>query len=398
MSSEETMPFPAETLPTEVLPAAPLPPERRRGVRRAARGLVASVMGALLTPLLVVALLAAPLSMAPARVVAGWGARQLSWADGTPRDSPPAGGRLLGLVVIKSLLGLLSACILAVIVLGLVVAAQMSVAAATGGAVPIFDAEPDAVTWPIVAAYALPGAFVLFLAASGLAGIAWLDRQAWTSLARPGVQELTREVSRLHGTLDDVVAAVDAERRRIERDIHDGVQQRVVALSILLARAERADDDPAQRRELQRRARAETQHVLDDLRAVAWRTYPAMLVRDGLPAALEALRDRTETPVRLHLDVPPLADRAAEAAAYFVISEAVTNVIKHAHASRIDIDVAQRGPHLTVSVRDDGGGGADPTGPGLSGIASRAAARGGHLHVQSPPGGPTTIAAVIPCG
>lgn len=138
--------------------------------------------------------------------------------------------------------------------------------------------------------------------------------------------------------------------------------------------------------------------MLDDLRDVAWRTYPAMLVRDGLPATLEALRDRTETPVRLHLDVPNRTDRSAEAAAYFVISEAVTNVIKHAAASRIDIEVAQRGPHLVLSVQDDGKGGAEPTGPGLSGIASRAAARGGHLHVHSPPGEPTTIEAVIPCG
>jgi len=370
---------------------------RRSGVQRTARGFVASVVGTLLVPALVIAILTVPLSMTPARAVAGWGARRLAWVEGTSRDARPVGGRLIALLVIESLLGLLSACILALIVMGLVVAGQMVVGAAAGTAVPIFDAEPGAVTWPIVAAYALPGAFLLFLAASGLAGIAWIDRQAWTSLARPGIGELTREVSRLHGTLDDVVAAVDAERRRIERDIHDGVQQRVVALSIILARAERAGDAD-ERRELSQRARNETQHVLDDLRAVAWRTYPAMLARDGLPAALEALRDRTETPIRLRLDVPHLNDRAVEAAAYFVISEAVTNVIKHADASRIDIDVTQRGQHLVLSVRDDGRGGAEPTGPGLSGIASRAAARGGHLHVQSPPGGPTTIEAVIPCG
>lgn len=370
---------------------------RRGGARHAARGFASSVLGALLVPALVFALLAAPLSMMPARVVAGWVARRLSWVYGAAHDAQPVGGRLLGLLVIESLLGLLSAGVLALIVMGLIVAGQMFVGAATRGPVPIFDAEPGAVTWAIVAGYVLPGAFILFLAASGLAGIAWLDRQAWLVLARPGVGELTREVSRLHGTLDDVVAAVDAERRRIERDIHDGVQQRVVGLSILLARAERADDAD-QGRELQQRARAETQQVLDDLRAVAWRTYPAMLVRDGLPAALEALRDRTETPVRLHLDVSHLADRAAEAAAYFVISEAVTNIIKHANASHIDLHVAQRGPELVLSIRDDGKGGADPTGPGLSGIASRAAARGGHLHVDSPHGGPTTIEAVIPCG
>ncbi len=370
---------------------------RRDGIRRTARGLAAGILMAVLVPALVLALLAAPLSMTPARVVTGWSARRLSWVDGTSRRPHPGGGRLLALLVVESLLGLLSAGVVVLMAMGLVVAGQMLVGAATGGAVPIFDAGPGAVTWPVVAVYALPGALLLFLATSGLSGIAWLDRQAWASLARPGVGELTREVSRLHGTLDDVVAAVDAERRRIERDIHDGVQQRVVALAIVLARAERTDD-PVERRELQQRARAETQNVLDDLRAVAWRTYPAMLVRDGLLVALEALRDRTETPVRLHLDVPQVGDRAAEAAAYFVISEAVTNVIKHADASHIDIRVAQRGPNLVLSVRDDGRGGAEPTGPGLAGIASRAAARGGRLHVESPPGGPTTIEAVIPCG
>lgn len=371
---------------------------RRGGLRRAARGLLAAVLGALQVPVLVIALLAVPLSTTPAQAVTRWSARRLNRVDGATRDTAPVGGRLLVLLVIEAVLGLLSACILALIVMGLIVAGQMVTGALTGGPVPIFDAEPGAVTGPIVAAYSLPGAFLLFLAASGLAGIAWLDAQAWATLARPGVGELTREVSRLHGTLDDVVAAVDAERRRIERDIHDGVQQRVVALSILLARAERADNDPPLRRELQQRARSEAQQVLDDLRAVAWRTYPAMLIRDGLPAALEALRDRTETPVRLQLEVPQLNDRAAEAAAYFIISEAVTNVIKHADASQIDIEVSQRGSDLVLSVRDDGRGGAEPGGAGLAGIASRAAARGGHLHVQSPAGGPTTIEAVIPCG
>lgn len=375
----------------------PSPKGRGGGARRVARGFTAAGLGALLVPAVLIALLAAPLSATPAKALTRWSARRLSWVDGETRETHPVGARLFILMVVEALLGLLSASIVALMVIGVVVAGQMVVGAATGGVVPIFATETGAVTWPIVAAYTVPGVFLLFLAASGLAGIVWLDRQTWARLVRPGVGELTREVSRLHGTLDDVVAAVDAERRRIERDIHDGVQQRVVALSIILARAERAHDAD-ERRELQQRARAETQHVLDDLRAVSWRTYPAMLVRDGLPAALEALRDRTETPVRLHVHVPQLSDRAAETTAYFVISEAVTNVIKHADAAHIDIHVVQRGKELVLNVRDDGRGGAEPTGPGLAGIASRAAARGGHLHVESPVGGPTTIEAVIPCG
>ncbi|KAB1657981.1 sensor histidine kinase [Pseudoclavibacter chungangensis] len=311
----------------------------------------------------------------------------------------PRGRRLLALLAVDSVTGLLGAAILTLVSLGLIVTWQMLVGATTHGPVPIFDAAPGTVTWVTVAGYALPGALLLFPAASGLAGTAWLDRLTWWTFARPGVDELTREVARLHGTLDEVVAAVDAERRRIERDLHDGVRQRIVALSILLARAERADGtgDAHERRALQRRAREEAQSVLDDLRAVAWRTYPAMLVRDGLPATLEALRDRTVTPVHLHLEAHGLAHHATEAAAYFIVSEAVTNVVKHANASRIDVHVTRRGTRLVVVVWDDGTGGADPGGPGLSGIAARAAARGGRLHVGSPPGGPTTIEAVLPC-
>lgn len=365
--------------------------------RRTARSVAGSVLGAVLVPALLGALLAAPLSARPPLSAAGWVARRLTLMDGAPRLSRPAGGRLVALLFLEALLGLVAGAIIALVVIGLVVAGQMIVGAATGGAVPVFGAAPGEVTWSTVAVYLIPGAFLLFLAVAGLAGISWLDRRAWSSLTRPGVNELTEEVSRLSGTLDEVVAAVDAERRRIERDIHDGVQQRVVALSIILARVDRADEGDA-RTELLRQGRAETQHVLEDLRAVAWRTYPAMLIRDGLTVALEALRDRTEIPVRLRMDVADLTDRPAEAAVYFIVSEAVTNVIKHADASLIDVAVEYRGPDILLTVHDDGRGGADPTGPGLSGIASRAAARGGHLHIESPQGGPTMITAVVPCG
>lgn len=365
-------------------------------VRSAGRALAASALGAALVPACAFALAAAPLSMAPAETVAGWIARRLTWIDRQPRTTRPRAGRLLGLLGVEALLGLVSASVLGLMAGGLVVAAEVLVGAATGGPVGVFDADPEAVGWTTVAEYAVPGLVLLFLAASGLAEIGWLDRRAWARAVRPGVGELTRQVDRLSTTLADVVAAVDAERRRIERDIHDGVQQRVVALSILLARAERADDEE-RRRDLQRQARAETSHILDDLRDVAWRTYPAMLARDGLVVALEALRDRVVVPVRLHVDDLGATDRAAETAAYFVASEAVTNAIKHARAANIDIRVAREGDELVLLVRDDGVGGADPAGPGLTGIASRAAARGGVLRVDSPPGGPTTIEARIPC-
>lgn len=359
-------------------------------------GGTAAGIGMLVPTLIAVA--TAPRRPAPA-VVRSVAAR-LTWIDGIPRRTPPRAPRLRGLLALSALLQLVVLCILILIGAGIVVGVQMLVAAATGGPVALFSARPGRVTWATVGLFVIPGLVLLFLALSGIGGIAWLERRVWQSFQRPGAGELSQEVVRLHTTLDEVVAAVDAERRRIERDIHDGVQQRVVALSILLARVERAETDEARR--LLSGARAETQHILDDLRDVAWRTYPEMLQRDGLVAALEALRDRVAMPVTLEIeggvDGTAISDRAVETAAYFVASEAVTNAIKHAQASTIGIRVRTGPDSLTMTIEDDGVGGADASGTGLSGIASRVAARDGRLHVHSPVGGPTVIEAVIPCG
>lgn len=358
------------------------------------RSVAGTVAGIALVPVLLMALAVAPIE--PAGTVAGWIGRRLTWIDGVPRTTIPQDGRRFGLLAVSALLGLLTLCIVVLIGFGVVLSAQVAIAAASGGPVALFDAEPGRVTWTTVAIFLVPGVVLLFLAVSGIAGIAWLERRAWDAFTRPGVGELAQEVTRLHTTLDEVVEAVDAERRRIERDIHDGVQQRVVALSLLLARAERATDS-FERRELQRRAREETQQTLNDLRDVAWRTYPAMLARDGLGAALESLSDRTSIPVRLRVDHERIADRAAETAGYFVASEAVTNAVKHAETPRIDIHARVEDGRLIITITDEGIGGADPEGTGLSGIASRVAARGGELRIDSPPGGPTRIEAVVPC-
>lgn len=372
----------------------PLPTRRGAAVRTLTRGVLSAVAGIGYVPVLVLALLMAPVR--PAQTVARWIARRLTWADGVSRRDLPEGGRLFGLLATSTVLGMLSASVVTLIILGASVSVQMIVAAATSGPVALFSADPGRVTWSTVAAFTAPGAVLLFLAISGIAGIAWLERQMWTAFTRPGAGELAQEVTRLHTTLDDVVAAVDAERRRIERDIHDGVQQRVVALSLLLARTERAGES-AEGAVLLGRARIEAQHLLDELRDVAWRTYPAMLARDGLTVALEALRDRTPVAVRLRADARPV-DRVVETTAYFVASEAVTNAVKHANAAEIEIRTRLEHGTLVLTVEDDGVGGADPTGAGLSGIASRVAAQDGRLHIESPHGGPTRIEAVIPCG
>lgn len=363
----------------------------------ATRHLVAAVATVLLVPVQVIAVAAAPMTMAPTGLVADWTARRLTWTDRRDRSDRPAGRRALGLLSVGMPVGLANAGVLALIGLGGFVAVTVLIGAATNGPVPIFGADSGQVTWSTVVWFALPGALLLFLGVSGLAVIARLDRRAWTSFTRPSADALEREVDRLNLTLADIITAVDAERRRIERDIHDGIQQRVVALSILLARAERSDD-AEQRRDLQRRAREETQQVLNDLRDVAWRVYPAMLARDGLPAALEALRDRTPVTMTVRTGRYADIDLATEAAAYFVASEAVTNVIKHADASRIDVTVDRRGNDLRLTIEDDGIGGARPDGPGLTGIASRVSARRGRLNISSPAGGPTVIEVELPCG
>lgn len=363
----------------------------------AGRHLAGAVLGALSLPAVLVALVAAPVSAAPALTVAGWERRRLSWVDRRPRAHLPHRSRLPRLLAARAALGLLTVGVLGLLGAGLVVAAGTLAGAVSGGPVAVFDAGPGQVTWATIGWFALPGLLLLFLSISGLGGIGWLDRHAWTALARPSADELERQVSRLNTTLADVVEAVDTERRRIERDLHDGVQQRVVALSILLARAERTTD-PQEQQELRARATAETRAVLADLREVTWRIHPAMLDRDGLVTALESLRDRTPLPVRLDTPARERFGHATETAAYFVASEAITNVIKHAHATSIEVGLRRRADDVVLTVRDDGRGGADPTGPGLSGMAARVAARGGRLRVDSPAGGPSTVEAEIPCG
>lgn len=239
----------------------------------------------------------------------------------------------------------------------------------------------------------LLGLVLLFLAVQGLLGVVVLERRLAHRFFGPSEQELLRRrVSELAVSRAEVLEAVTGERRRIERDLHDGVQQRLVALGMLLGRARRANDD-----ELLRQAHEETQLALEDLREVAWRVHPVALDEGGLPVALEALAERASLPVRLRCEVGRLAP-AIETVAYFVVAEAVTNALKHAAASRIDIDVTQAGAMVFVQVSDDGTGGASTVGGGLSGLARRVRAVEGAFTVDSPAGGPTRIGAKLPCG
>ena len=209
---------------------------------------------------------------------------------------------------------------------------------------------------------------------------------------------LNARVQELFESRAGAVEAVDAERRRIERDLHDGVQQRLVALSILLGRAERAADRAPERvAPLLRQAHRESLQSLRDLREVSWRIFPSVLDDRGLDAALSGLAGRSSVPVRVTYGLADRLPPRVESVAYFVASEAVTNAVKHAAAHAITITVAGGDGTATMEVVDDGRGGADMRGSGLSGLARRVAAVDGRLSVDSPVGGPTVVRAELPC-
>jgi signal transduction histidine kinase len=195
-----------------------------------------------------------------------------------------------------------------------------------------------------------------------------------------------------------VVAAADETRRRIERDLHDGVQQRLVSLGLELRAAEEAvpPDDVELKRELARVADGLTD-TMDELRELARGIHPAILSEGGLGPALKGLARRSAVPVELEVDVQTRLPERVEVASYFVVSEALANAAKHARASVAHVDVETVGSLLRVSIRDDGLGGADPSrGSGLIGLTDRVQALGGTLSVLSPLGKGTTIRVELP--
>ncbi len=250
----------------------------------------------------------------------------------------------------------------------------------------------------------LLGVLMLFVSA----WLAGLTARADVALARallgPNEAEALRaQVATLRTTRAAVVDAADAERRRIERDLHDGVQPQLVSLAMNLSLAKRKlDDDPAAARALVEQAHEEAKRAITELRNVIRGVHPAVLAERGLDPALSALAARSPVPVEVVV-APGLAarrvDATVEAVAYFVVAEALTNIARHAQATSARVDVAVRdGATLVVTVADNGTGGARALpGSGLSGLTDRVAAVDGTLTVVSPPGGGTTVTVEIPC-
>ncbi|WP_030021948.1 sensor histidine kinase [Streptomyces monomycini] len=212
-------------------------------------------------------------------------------------------------------------------------------------------------------------------------------------------EELERRVEDLTESRAGAVDAADAERRRIERDLHDGAQQRLVALALNLGLAKATLKDlPPEARQVIEEAHREAKESIEELNSLVRGLHPAVLDELGLDAALSGLAVRAPLPVRLWTELPDRAAPAVEAVAYFVVSEALNNVAKHAEATRAEVTVTRLGEILRVVVADDGVGGADPArGSGLKGLAQRVRSVDGAFRMSSPVGGPTTMTVELPC-
>ncbi|MDV6263815.1 sensor histidine kinase [Rhodococcoides yunnanense] len=294
-------------------------------------------------------------------------------------------------------IGLLGTGVVLFLTLCLVVAGSMVSAWILGGGWGLIE-NSDRVDGGLIAMAALPGILLIFVAIVGVAAVGSLDRWFCVQvLGRQSDRLLHQRVAELTSSRDHVVDAIDDERRRIERDLHDGVQQHLVALGMLVGRARRAED-PEKAHELLAQAQVASQGAIDELREVANRVYPIALDKDGLRAALETLAERASVPVRLSYELTERLRPAVETVVYFVISEAVTNAAKHASPKLLEVNVTQQKfDRVLATITDDGPGGADPSGTGLSGLARRVAALDGTLTVDSPVGGPTVVTASVPC-
>jgi signal transduction histidine kinase len=252
----------------------------------------------------------------------------------------------------------------------------------------------------IVAAFAIAtGLFISPLFVRALVAIdLYMARQL---LAAPVDEQLTQRVEELTESRARVVDAAEAERRRIERDLHDGAQQRLVAMQMTLGRLRSrlrttGDEESIA---LIDDARREARQAIGEIRDLTRGLHPPVLTDRGLDAALSAIAARAPIPVSVDVQTTPRPSITVEAIAYFVVTEALTNVVKHAAATRATVTIRRTEDILLIAVGDDGRGGANPAvGTGLAGLADRVAGVDGTLRVDSPGGGPTVVEVELPCG
>ncbi|MEU9363205.1 sensor domain-containing protein [Streptomyces avermitilis] len=252
-------------------------------------------------------------------------------------------------------------------------------------------------TWPGAFGVAVLGLVLLVLCAYAL-GLAGGARAELTRLLIASREaDLDAKVTELASSRVRLVDAFEAERRRIERDLHDGAQQRLVALTMTLGLA-RLDAPPGPLADQLAKAHEEAGKALEELRELIHGIHPKVLADYGIEAAVADAADRSVVPVDVALELPGRLPQAVEAAAYFVVCEALANVAKHSGASRAEVSGGHRDGRLVLEVHDDGAGGANAAdGSGLTGLADRVSVLDGRLALSSPPGGPTLLRVEIPC-
>ncbi|MFB6807956.1 sensor histidine kinase [Streptomyces sp. NPDC056387] len=252
-------------------------------------------------------------------------------------------------------------------------------------------------TWPTAFGVAVLGLLLMGLCAYVLGVTAGARAELARLLIASREGELGAEVVELARSRVRLVDAFEAERRRIERDLHDGAQQRLVALTMALGLA-RLDAPPGPLADQLTKAHEEAGKALAELRELIHGIHPKVLTDYGLQAAVSDAADRCVVPVDVDLELPGRPTQAVESAAYFVVCEALANVAKHSGADGAQVSGGHRDGRLFLEVRDDGCGGADPSvGSGLTGLADRVSVLDGRLSLTSPPGGPTLLRVEFPC-
>jgi signal transduction histidine kinase len=320
-----------------------------------------------------------------------------SWWDKLKaRLADPATWKDLVFLCLQLPLGIAS-FVVTTVVLGVAAGTLLAPAYYWAGGIELGLFQAD--TLPEALALVPLGALIAFI---GIPALGWLGRLygrlGSVLLGSDTDPELTAEVSDLRDARSRIIAAADAERRRIERDLHDGAQQRLVALALTLRMAEKhAGEGDPKAGELVRQAADEAGLALNELRNLARGIHPAILTNRGLAAALDDLASRATVPVEIVATPAERLPEPVEAAAYFVVSECLANVSKHSGASSALVSVTAADGRVTVSVSDDGVGGAElGSGTGLQGLVDRVGAVDGTLALESPPGQGTRVVAAIP--
>ncbi|MDP9868106.1 MULTISPECIES: sensor histidine kinase [Streptosporangium] len=350
-------------------------------------GLVAAVIGLLEpVPVQVVAGLAAFVAAVP--LVAGFERRRLRLVDAVPIAQPPDGRwRGVGLAVAS----LLALWWIDVVMVGLTVGGPVLLILSPA----VQPLEPEG-ELTLAQALAVSAASVLLLLPAVYTFTAWAGARG--AMARGLLASRDAELSQVLRSRARLVDAFETERRRIERDLHDGAQQRLVALSMRLglARLDLPPDSPAGEQLAQ--AHQEAKRALSELRELIRGVHTQVLTDRGLPAAVREAAGRSPIPVDVNVALDDRLPAAVEVAAYYVVSEALANIAKHSRAGRASVHGQVTGRVLLLEIRDDGVGGADPSkGTGLTGLSDRLAVVDGRMSLSSPAGGPTLMRVEIPC-